>query len=173
MMSAQINAGGEQSRLFGLESAARDKAIQEQAFLRSLPLNEINALRSGAQVQMPQFAGQGGANVGQTPIFNAAQQQSQYNQGLYNQEAASANANNASTYQTLGTIASMAMMFSDRRLKSNIVRVGTHRLGVGVYEYDIFGRRERGVMAQEVLKVKPSAVHIHDSGYFMVDYGRL
>jgi predicted ribosomally synthesized peptide with nif11-like leader len=62
---------------------------------------------------------------------------------------------------------------SDRRLKSNITRVGTHALGIGLYEYDIFGRRERGVMADEVERVKPQAVSTHVFGIKMVDYGSL
>ena len=62
---------------------------------------------------------------------------------------------------------------SDRRLKSNIVRVGTHPLGIGIYEYDIFGERQRGVMADEVESVLPEAVAIHPSGYKMVNYGML
>ncbi len=65
------------------------------------------------------------------------------------------------------------MMKSDRRLKSNIVRIGTHPLGIGLYEYDLDGMRQRGVMADEVRAVKPSAVHRHASGYDMVDYGQL
>ena len=63
-----------------------------------------------------------------------------------------------------------AAMISDRRLKSNIERVGTHELGIGVYEYDIFDRHERGVMADELLEVMPEAVIEHPSGYLMVYY---
>jgi hypothetical protein len=62
---------------------------------------------------------------------------------------------------------------SDRRLKSNIKRVGTHELGIGINEYDIFDRRERGVMAQELLEVKPEAVYHRPDGYMMVDYGAI
>jgi hypothetical protein len=62
---------------------------------------------------------------------------------------------------------------SDRRLKSNIVRVGTHRLGIGIYEYDIRGRRERGVMAQELLPIMPDAVAVDGDGFLMVNYGAL
>ena len=66
-----------------------------------------------------------------------------------------------------------ATYFSDRRLKSNIQRIGTHKLGIGIYEYDIMGRHEIGVMAQEVEKVMPEAICRHSSGYMMVDYGRI
>jgi hypothetical protein len=69
--------------------------------------------------------------------------------------------------------AALPLAFSDKRLKSNIVQLGTHPIGIGIYEYDIFGNRQIGVMAQELLEVMPDAVHQHPSGYLMVDYGRL
>jgi hypothetical protein len=83
--------------------------------------------------------------------------------------------------QGLGMLAGSALRYapaaitawSDRRLKSNIVRVGDHPLGIGIYEYDIFGNRERGVMAQEVLEVKPEAVHMMPNGFMAVNYGAL
>jgi hypothetical protein len=62
---------------------------------------------------------------------------------------------------------------SDIRLKSNIVKVGEHPKGFGIYEYDIDGHRERGVMAQEVEKIIPEAVMEHPDGYKMVNYGAL
>jgi hypothetical protein len=46
-------------------------------------------------------------------------------------------------------------------------------LGIGIYEYDIMGRHEIGVMAQEVEKVMPEAIGRHQTGYMMVDYGRI
>ena len=64
------------------------------------------------------------------------------------------------------------MAVSDRRLKTNIVRVGTHPLGIGIYEYDLFGKREVGVMADEVEKVKPEAVG-EFAGFKGVNYGML
>lgn len=63
--------------------------------------------------------------------------------------------------------------FSDARLKSNIKKVAEHPTGVGVYEYDIFGRREVGVLAQELEKVRPELVSPHPSGFLMVDYSGL
>ena len=66
-----------------------------------------------------------------------------------------------------------AGLFSDRRLKSNIVQIGVHPLGIGIYEYDIFGHRDVGVMADEVESVMPEAIIEHPSGYKMVNYGLL
>lgn len=70
---------------------------------------------------------------------------------------------------------------SDRALKENIVRVGTHPIGVGLYLYDYkpefrvltgSGRRI-GVMADEVETVLPQAVSMHPLGHKMVDYAML
>lgn len=63
-----------------------------------------------------------------------------------------------------------AAMMSDRRLKSDIVRIGNHPLGIGWYEYTIFGERTKGVMADEVLDVMPEAISHNADGYMMVDY---
>ena len=69
----------------------------------------------------------------------------------------------------LGVAAYSAGLFSDRRLKSNILEVGEHG-GLKIYEYDIFGHRERGYMADEVAQLYPEAVHKDPSGYLKVDY---
>lgn len=64
--------------------------------------------------------------------------------------------------------------FSDRRLKTNIKRVGTHPLGIGIYEFDyVWGEHATGVMADEVKTVMPEAVTRHPSGYDVVDYSKL
>ena len=70
---------------------------------------------------------------------------------------------------------------SQRELKENIVRVGTHPLGIGLYLFDYreehrdaWGHgRQFGVMVDEVEKVMPEAVGLHESGVKMVDYARL
>jgi hypothetical protein len=48
-------AFGQQAQAAPLTQALRQGGVQEQAFLRSLPLNELNAIRTGAQVQNPTF----------------------------------------------------------------------------------------------------------------------
>ena len=78
------------------------------------------------------------------------------------------------TAQYLGTAATTAMMammmFSDERLKSNIVKIGEHIKGFGIYLYKIFDRLQCGVLAQEVEKVMPEAVLTLPSGLKMVNY---
>lgn len=65
------------------------------------------------------------------------------------------------------------MSASDRRLKTNVTRIGTHKTGIGIYSYTIFGQHKIGVMADEVRTVRPEAVVRHKSGYDMVDYAKL
>jgi len=63
---------------------------------------------------------------------------------------------------------------SDRRLKTNIVKVG-ERNGINLYEFDyiygIYPRRWRGVMADEVEHIPGAVVEIR--GFKHVDYDRL
>lgn len=66
------------------------------------------------------------------------------------------------------------LMFSDRRLKENVKKVGKTDDGLNVYTYNYKGNplRHMGVMAQEVEKVKPGAVG-EIGGFKAVDYGAL
>jgi hypothetical protein len=162
---------GQQNFAQGMDAAnynnkLRQQQIAEQQMQRQMPLNELNALLSGTQVGQLQ-----------TPDFNASRSAggADYSGAARNQYNAGMDAYNAKQSQTQGMmsglsgLASTAMMFSDRRLKTNVVRVGTHPLGVGVYDYDIFGQRQRGVMAQELVKVAPRLVGERD-GFLTVDY---
>lgn len=75
---AYLNAGNEQGA-----------DMERQAYLRSLPLNELNALRTGAQVNMPQFnAIQPAAGVTPAPIMQGVNNQYQGALNTYNAQAA-------------------------------------------------------------------------------------
>lgn len=178
-----------QAALQGINTGlgARQQGIQEQAFLQDRPLNVINALRTGNQVGMPQFTSvpQQATTTGPN-MLGAAQAQGQWDQNMYNQGVGSNNAmmsglfglGGAALGAPAGTFTGPTGLFtklgfSDRRLKSNIRRIGEHPLGIGVYEYDIFGKHDVGVMADEVEQVMPEAVMLHPSGYKMVNYSML
>jgi hypothetical protein len=77
--------------------------------------------------------------------------------------------------EDLGKMAMAAAMISDRRLKRNIVKLAEHTNGVGIYAFSYLWSEARhiGVMAQEVLKVKPEAVVSLPSGFMAVNYGML
>lgn len=72
--------------------------------------------------------------------------------------------------QGMSGMMSGAAAMSDRRLKTNIKRIGTHDLGIGVYSYTINGQSQFGVMADEVRQVKPEAVMTGSDGYDRVFY---
>jgi len=70
---------------------------------------------------------------------------------------------------------------SDRRLKENIVAIGPHPAGFGLYLFDYKVQfrdthghgRQFGVMADEVAPIDPDAVFTGSDGYSRVDYDRL
>jgi len=152
---------------------AVQQSLAQQSALRSQPLNEILGLMGGSQIQLPQFQGYQGAQVAPAPTFAGAQAQGQNAMQNYGIQQSGNNALTSGLFGALTSGAMLASKFSDRRLKSNIVQVGIHPLGIGIYEYDIFGNRERGVMADEVAKVMPEAIIQTSSGYMMVNYGKL
>lgn len=169
--SAQDYNQNMQAAQFG--NTASDQALARALQLRNQPLNEVTALMGASQIQNPQFQGYTGANVNAAPVYQATSDQGTYGMNIYGQKMAARNANVQAAAQIASAGLGMFSFKSDIRLKSNIERVGTHPLGVGVYEYDIDGHRERGVMAQEVLRVKPEAVTMRDDGFYMVNYGAL
>jgi hypothetical protein len=173
-MNARNNAIAQQYGLnqqyANAQNQLRQQAIAEQAQRRGMSLNEMNALLSGQQVSMPQMPSFVAAQQSQTPnILGATQSQYDAQLGAYNAQQAGMN----SLLGAGAQLGSAAFMFSDRRLKSNIKRVGTHAIGVGIYDYTMMGMSQRGVIAQEVEAVRPDLVKRHASGYLMVNYGGL
>lgn len=79
----------------------------------------------------------------------------------------------------LGSIAStvggIASIFSDRRLKHNIRKVGEFADGLGIYIASYLGSRQRikCVMADEVAQLRPWALGPKIAGYATVNYGAL
>lgn len=60
--------------------------------MRNQPLNEFNALRTGAQVQAPQFQGFTGASAAPAPIYQAASDAAGFATDLYNADMGTRNA---------------------------------------------------------------------------------
>jgi len=166
---------------FGVGQQARQSALQEQAYLRNEPLNTLNAVRSGAQVQGPTFVNSAQqANTAGPDLLGATQMG-------YNAQLGASNAQNAANNQmtqglfSLGGAGIMAM--SDIRTKENIEVIGVAENGLTVYKYEYkpeFKDHELagsgvhyGYMAQEVEQVYPYAVKTLNDGYKVVDYGLL
>lgn len=80
---------------------------------------------------------------------------------------------------TIGSIAStvggIASIFSDRRLKHNVEKIGQEPDGLGIYRYSYLGQVARivGVMADEVARLRPWALGRKVAGYATVNYGAL
>lgn len=104
--------------------------------------------------------------------------------GILPQSGGSTSTQSSSSNQGIGSaiagagslakgIGSLASLFSDRRLKSNIAKVGEEN-GFNIYEFNYTGQpqRYRGVMAQEVLETRPDAVTYVD-GYLAVNYSAI
>ena len=168
---AEIAAGGEASRDFGMDTERRRAALAELLAGRQTPLNEISALMSGSQVTNPfaQVGGyQGGAVTQPSPLFQGTQAQWNADMDRYNQQAAQAGGLTSGLFQ----LGSAALMASDRRLKRNIRLIGKTAGGHNWYAFEyLWGEPSVGVMADEVMHT--GAVIVHPSGYLMVNYGML
>jgi hypothetical protein len=110
------------------------------------------------------------------------QKQLTENQGLIDQHsweqqaASSRGAAEAATVGGIGNIIGGAIgLFSDERLKDVLGMDGVVSPGINFYRFRFKGaaRILRGVIAQEVQKVRPEAVMQHSSGYLMVNYQML
>lgn len=106
---AILASGQEATRDFGMDTQARQQAITELLAKRETPLNEANALVTGAQVSNPFSNGlgyQAGANVQGTNYLQAAGLQGQAAQNQYNNQQAQYNNNVSSGAGLIGSIGS-------------------------------------------------------------------
>lgn len=159
-MARLTNANSDQLNQLAL--TGRQQAYTEALQNRNQPINEFTALASGGQVSMPQFGSTPQTGVGGVDYT-----------GLVNQKYQSDVANSqAKAGGLFGLLSSGIGLFSDRRLKRDIKRVGTLDNGLAVYSYTMNGGPVQiGVMADEVEAVMPWAVSSHPSGFKMVNYG--
>jgi hypothetical protein len=174
-LNQAIAAGGaEQSRLFGLQQAARERAIQEAAYLRDRPINEITALTSGRGVTLPQFAPTPQVGLASPDLMGAV-----YNS--YNHQVQNAN---LAAQQSAGGLGALtgglgklfgAIIASDRRLKDNIhpTGVSVHGIPVKTWNWKGTGAPDMGFVAQDVKKKMPGAVVKGPGGYQHVNYGKI
>ncbi len=160
-----------------LGNTARQQGFQEQAYNQMQPINVINALRTGSQVQNPNFV-----NPAQMPQVAGPDILGATNANYTNQVNAY-NAKQAAGGNFLGGLmnAGATAYASDINLKENIEKVGSLDNGLNVYKFeykpeykDTWGHGEHiGVMAQEVEQVIPEAVQMHEDGYKLVNYAML
>jgi hypothetical protein len=150
----------------------RQQAIAEQQAARAQPLNELNALLTGQQVGTPQMPSFNTAGLAQTPnLLGAADMGYQAQLGQYNAMLANQQAQRQGLFGALGTAANIAGLFrlSDRRLKSKIKRIGETARGTPLYIYEMGGRTQIGVIAQEA----PAHAVVNIGGLLAVDYNEV
>lgn len=142
---------------------AQQTALANALASRDMPLNELNALRSGTQVNNPSFQATAQSNANAADISGLIEKN-------YEQQSANANNFNSGLFGLASTGLSLLKPKSDRRLKTDIVPVGKWR-DVMLYAFKYIGGKYThvGVMAQEV----PWAAVMEPDGYFAVDYGRV
>lgn len=161
-MARLTNANTDQLNQLAL--TGRQQGFNEQLAIRNQPLNEVIGLMSGTQIQNPN------ATFAQTPQSQVAGVD--YAGLVQNKFNADTQAYNAKTGALGGLFGAGLSLFSDERLKTNIHRIGATDAGQPIYSYQYVwgGPTQIGVMAQES---PADAVSMHDSGYLMVDYGKV
>lgn len=178
---------------YAARMAERNQQIQEQSYMRNLPLNELNAILRGQGVSMPQFQGfsqQGG--VQGPDLLNAAESGYQAQLAQANADAQQSSglggaiggiaggligtmvAPGVGTMAGYGIGSGIGRSISDVRVKDILGKISTDKRGFGWYVYRFKGSKalQIGVIAQEVRKVLPDAVE-KINGLWHVDYGRL
>lgn len=150
-----------------------------------------NQMQAGVPQNMLGYAGgvqQLGMNAFAPQMWGAGQYSNMFGQGTAAQQGAykgqldAHNANEASKGamaggigKLAGTIASSAIMASDRRLKRDVHKVGDDDRGWGIYKFKYSDNETYyGYMADEVELVIPDAVIVDpETGYKSIDYGML
>lgn len=145
----------------------RSQALEEQAFLRSLPLNEINALLGGTQIAGPKFTNTPTPGVQGVDYAGLVQSNYQAQVNAANQK----NSNLFGGLSAIGGGLAKLLPFSDRRLKHDIAPIRATLAGHQLYSYRYIGsdRLTFGVMAQDVAQTRPDAV-VERDGFMAVRY---
>lgn len=154
---------------FGNE--ARSQALQERAYVQNQPINQFTALMGSGQVGMPEGISYTPSQVAATDVIGANALSVQAQQAAANRSQQQ----KSGLMSGLMSLGSAAIMASDERLKTDIEPLGLRPDGLMRYAFRYLWSEVRhvGVMAQEVMKVRPDAVRVHPTGFLMVDLARL
>lgn len=129
----------------------------------------LNRGQQAVGANTPQLVDTGaGINLGQQQASNLASWQQA--------NAASKNAASAQNTQLAASaLAAIASIYSDKRVKEDVKKVGKTNEGLPIYTYKYKGspKTQMGVMAQDVKKKKPSALGPVLGGFMTVDYSKI
>jgi hypothetical protein len=164
-------------------NTARERALQEAAYFRNQPINEIGALTNGVQINVPQFSPFKSASFDPAPIASSVYNTAQIANDQYKSKLAANQAMMSGLFGLGGSLASaggyaFGKSPSDRRLKEKIRPLGINTSkGVPLYAYrfrsDPTMAEHVGCMADEVLPLMPSAVFMMPNGFMGVDYAQV
>jgi hypothetical protein len=151
------------------QTDARQQALQNSvltgAQTYSNSLSDILKQYGSVAPVMPQYQPGIGASTMSDPYMDA------YNAAMQKYGIDSQNSNSL-----LGSVATLGagIAMSDRRMKENIKKVGKLDNGLNVYVFNYKGENTPmiGLIAQEVMEVRPDAVIEGDDGYYRVFYDR-
>jgi hypothetical protein len=164
----ESNLQGENDARNQLLLTGRNQAVSEALLQRNQPLNEIIGLSTGTQIGSPSFGGTPQSSMPTTDFagLTANNYNQQYAQWQQQQQQ------NNSTLGGLFGLGSAAILASDRRLKTNIVRIGTAKNGIPLYRFKYRGidAVQYGVMSDDVRRMKPAAIVWHPDGFDRVNY---
>lgn len=160
----------------------RQQSISEILTERNQPLNEITALMSGSQVSQPGFTNTPQSQVAGVDYAGMVRDKYNAENQQYQAQMSQNNAAMGGMFGLGGTLAGGLMkmatpaapmfLFSDRRAKKDIRRVGTLDNGLPVYLYTYKGddTPQIGLMADEVEMIAPHAVMTGADGLKRVNY---
>jgi len=156
------------NRLLGVSTLGQNAAANLGTQGTQLSANQ-------SQLMASQGAAQAAGQIGSANAISGGIQSASMVPWLMNKtpSAAPAVTSTAASDPMLGT--ATANMFSDRRLKTHIKPVGMLSSGLPLYRYRYrWENTDRvGVMADEAEQVFPDAVRTHQSGFKVVNYGKI
>lgn len=183
--NAMFNAGQDTRFSQGMANAdlansVRDAGMREQLAVRNQPLQEFLSLYGdgggGTGVTGASAPGVGG--IEPAPIFDAYGRQAQDQMARWQgreAQAASENQMYTGAASTAAMLAALYLMGSDRRMKTDIKRVGSLPNGLPTYRYKYKGEdvSRLGVMSDDVREFMPDAVVVGEDGLDRVNYAMI
>jgi len=163
---------GNSDQLNQLALSGRQQAYNEARDQYTLPLNTLTAMLSGSQVSQPNYVNPNASPIPTTDNAGIINQDYQNRLGAYQQQMSQWNG----VMGGLMGLGGRLIGLSDERAKKDKKKVGKID-GMGLYEFRYKGEpssqpKHVGLMAQEVERKKPGAVHTGRDGLKRVDYGK-
>ena len=148
-------------------NAMRGTIYGEEKDRYNQEIGSIAALSAGGQPFMQNSPGFQGGQTAPADLAGLIMQK-------FGIDANAAAQKNAGIFSILGGVGKLALGASDRRLKTDVKPIGGNLAGAPLYTFKYWqdGTTHVGVMADEVKKIHPDAVHIIN-GFDHVDYAML